>query len=207
MSPAADTGPGPAWRRIIVDIPGLEFEPKPAQGWRARRPDCECDGWATPGIVLRSASLRGDKHRYYRQPRQDAACSVFHEQASAIAFAVADGVSSARAAETGAADACHAAVDDIMRQLGRAPGQLHGTGPEPGPEKAGTSGTAASGAVISLDFPAVARHVSQALRERAGQLLNTPSPGQRQVGNCWRPRWSPGRPGRPGTGSRPACSG
>lgn len=146
--------PGPPWSRVVVDIPGIEFEPRPPRG-RVIRPDCECDGWSVAGITLRSASLRGDKHRYYRQPRQDAVCSAAHGDTGAVAFAVADGVSSAEASEVGAMEACRAAVYAITRQLDQ-------------------------GAAV-LNCQAVACFAADQLRRRAGTLLDTAEPPDEQV--------------------------
>lgn len=148
---------GPPWDRVIVDIPGIEFEPRPPRA-RVIRPDSECDGWSTEAITLRSASLRGDRHRYYRQPRQDAVCSQEYGPAGAVVFAVADGVSGAEASEIGATDACHAAIEAITRQLGD-----------------DTAG---------LDCPAVARHVSDVLLWRAARMLNAADPRQVDPGHA-----------------------
>lgn len=104
-------------QRIVVDIPGLVFEPTPPRVRGGTCPDTECDGWSTPELTLRSASVRGERHRYYRQPRQDATCSVVHEGTGTVVFAVADGLSSATAATIGAAEACRAAVWAIHTQL------------------------------------------------------------------------------------------
>lgn len=146
MVTRSDMNPGPPWKRLIVDIPGLGFEPKPPRA-RAVRPDSECDGWSTDKIALRSASLRGDRHRYYGQPRQDAVCATAHDGMDAVVFAVADGVSGAEASEIGAADACHAAASAIATELDRG--------------------------AATLDCVRIARHVSGRLRWRAGRILGT----------------------------------
>jgi hypothetical protein len=145
----ADTDPGQFWHRVVVDIPGIEFEPKPPRSPLIVRADTECDGWSTAGATLRSASLRGDRHRYYGQPRQDSVCSCAHDGTGAVVFAVADGVSNAEASEIGAVDACHAAVQAIMSQL----------------DHAG-----------SLDYHAVTGYAVNVLRRRASTLLKMPSP-------------------------------
>lgn len=107
----------PAWRRVVVDIPGPEFEPTPPRVPGGMCPDVECDGWSTAEVTLRSASVRGERHRYYGQPRQDATCAVAHEGTGTVVFAVADGLSSATASAVGAAEACRAAVWAIHTQL------------------------------------------------------------------------------------------
>ncbi|MEU2957140.1 protein phosphatase 2C domain-containing protein [Streptomyces xanthochromogenes] len=66
---------------------------------------------------MRYASVRGAKHRYYRQPRQDAARAAVHESSGSIVFAVADGVSSATSAEIGAVEACRSAVEHMLQLL------------------------------------------------------------------------------------------
>ncbi|MER6950241.1 protein phosphatase 2C domain-containing protein [Nonomuraea sp. NPDC000554] len=106
-----------AWQRVVIDIPGPEFEPTPPRVLGGTCPDSECDGWSTAEVTLRSASLRGERHRYYRLPRQDATCAVVHEGTGTVVFAVADGVSAATAATVGAAEACRAAVWAIHAQL------------------------------------------------------------------------------------------
>jgi hypothetical protein len=142
--------PGPVWRRVIVDVPGIEFEPAPPRSGSGARGDTECDGWSTPELTLRSASLRGDSHRYYRQPRQDSTCSTVHEATRAVVFTVADGVSSAESADVGAADACRAAIQAMLAQLDE-------------------------GRPV-LDFPAVASYAADALHWRATGMLRAPTP-------------------------------
>ncbi|MFG1942647.1 protein phosphatase 2C domain-containing protein [Nonomuraea sp. NPDC048826] len=144
----------PAWQRVVIDIPGLEFEPTPPRLRGGTPPDAECDGWSTPAVTLRSASVRGERHRYYRQPRQDATCAVVHEATGTVVFAVADGLSSATAAAVGSAEACRAAVWAVHARLdeGR-PGH---------------------------DFPGVVRDAAEALHRRAAALLRQ-EPGPAQV--------------------------
>ncbi|MFI6325025.1 protein phosphatase 2C domain-containing protein [Nonomuraea sp. NPDC050556] len=101
----------------MVDVPGPEFEPTPPRVAGGTCPDTECDGWSTPEVTLRSASVRGERHRYYRQPRQDTTRAVVHEGTGTVVFAVADGLSSATAAAVGAAEACQAAVRALYTQL------------------------------------------------------------------------------------------
>ncbi|MET7510458.1 protein phosphatase 2C domain-containing protein [Streptomyces albidoflavus] len=118
--------PTPPWRRLTVGEPGPEFEARPPSGPGAHDfPDTECDGWSTPQFTLRFASVRGAKHRYYRQPRQDAARAAVHEPSGSVVFAVADGVSSASHAEVGAAEACRAVVRRMLDLLSHQPGPLN----------------------------------------------------------------------------------
>ncbi|MGW0809072.1 protein phosphatase 2C domain-containing protein [Nonomuraea sp. NPDC002799] len=143
VRPQADGRVQP-WRRVVIDIPGLEFEPAPPRVLGGTCPDVECDGWSTSRVTLRSASVRGERHRYYRQPRQDATFAVAHEESGAVVFAVADGLSSATAATIGAAEACRAAVWAMYAQLGEG---------RPGP-----------------DFPAVVRHAARTLHRQAATM-------------------------------------
>ncbi|MFC4118238.1 protein phosphatase 2C domain-containing protein [Nonomuraea zeae] len=143
------------WRRVVIDIPGPEFEPAPPRLVGGTCPDSECDGWSTPELTLRSASVRGERHRYYRQPRQDATCAVLHEGTGTVVFAVADGLSSATAATVGAAESCRSAVWAIHAQLD-----------EGGP---------------GHDFPAVVSYVVETLRRQAAALLQREDPDLAQV--------------------------
>ncbi|MFJ5229788.1 protein phosphatase 2C domain-containing protein [Kitasatospora sp. NPDC088391] len=120
-------GPDPApWQRITVDVPGLEFEARPPGQYAFDFPDSECEGWSTDRLTLRFASVRGAKHRYYRQPRQDAARAAVHEATGSVVFAVADGVSSATESHQGAVEACRAAVERILHLLDRGAQRLDG---------------------------------------------------------------------------------
>ncbi|QYC40962.1 hypothetical protein Nocox_16745 [Nonomuraea coxensis DSM 45129] len=140
-----------AWQRVVIDVPGPRFEPTPPRVSGGVCSDAECDGWSTPGLTLRSASVRGERHRYYRQPRQDAVCAVLHEETGAVVFAVADGLSSASAATIGAAEACRAAVWALHAQLDEG----------------------------RTDFPAAARHAAGTLHRQAAALLRRePDPAQ-----------------------------
>jgi len=153
----ADLDRGPRWRRKVIDVPGIEFEPRPPLSAEDFRPDSECDGWSAGRVAVRSASVRGDRHRYYKQPRQDSVCSAFHDSAGAVIFAVADGVSNAEASEIGSTDACRAAAGALANQLESGPG--------------------------ALDFVQVARYVSGTLRRRAQTMLNAGSlPGPADAG-------------------------
>lgn len=136
-APAPDTGPSLAldrssppsaasaiatqdmdgrWSPIVVDIPIYDFESRPAR-CRDYVPDTIFDGWSSDHFTVRVASVRGYAHRYHGTPRQDHAEAAIHEQSGACIFAVADGVSSASHSHTGAAAACHTAVDVIRWQL------------------------------------------------------------------------------------------
>ncbi|MEU1389273.1 MULTISPECIES: protein phosphatase 2C domain-containing protein [unclassified Nonomuraea] len=113
-----------AWERVVLDAPGLEFEPArpefepaPPRPQGGTCPDAECDGWSTPQVTLRSASVRGERHRHHRRPRQDASCAVLHEGTGTVVFAVADGLSGASASTVGASEACRAAVWAVHAQL------------------------------------------------------------------------------------------
>jgi hypothetical protein len=112
------------WQRIAVDVPGLEFEARPPSQYAFDFPDSECEGWSTDALTVRFASVRGAKHRYYRQPRQDAVRAAVHEATDSIVFAVADGVSSAAESHQGAIEACRASVERILHLLDHAPGPL-----------------------------------------------------------------------------------
>ncbi|MEU1726750.1 protein phosphatase 2C domain-containing protein [Nonomuraea sp. NPDC005692] len=113
-----------AWERVVLDAPGLEieparpeFEPAPPRPQGGTCPDAECDGWSAPHVTLRSASVRGERHRHHRRPRQDASCAVLHEGTGIVVFAVADGLSGASASTVGASEACRAAVWAVHAQL------------------------------------------------------------------------------------------
>ncbi|WKX69536.1 protein phosphatase 2C domain-containing protein [Streptomyces sp. XD-27] len=108
---------------------------------------------------MRFASVRGAKHRYYRQPRQDAARAAVHEATGSIAFAVADGVSSATNPELGAVEACRAAVDTLLHLLDRTQ--------EP------------------LDFRLVADHAAERLRQVARRRLGGREPDAAEVAGLY----------------------
>ncbi|MFI2368482.1 protein phosphatase 2C domain-containing protein [Streptomyces sp. NPDC018833] len=106
----------PPWARWVVGRPSTRFEPKPPPA-DPYRPDSLFDGWSTPWMTVRLASVRGDSHRSGGQPRQDDIVVTVHEPTGCVVFAVADGVSAAPQSHVGAALACRTAVSDIMRQL------------------------------------------------------------------------------------------
>ncbi|MEU5157831.1 protein phosphatase 2C domain-containing protein, partial [Glycomyces sp. NPDC021274] len=151
---AAEPGPVP-WQRVTVGVPGPEFEARPPEHYAFDFPDAECDGWSTSCLCLRFASVRGAKHRYYHQPRQDAARAAVHKVTGSIAFAVADGVSSAANSELGAIEACRAALEKMLHQLSQDQGRL--------------------------DFPGVARHAAERLRQVTQWRLSGKQPAAGEV--------------------------
>ncbi|MGW7522979.1 protein phosphatase 2C domain-containing protein [Streptomyces sp. NPDC054783] len=157
-SPVAAHGPAP-WQRVTVGVPGPEFEARPPGQYDFDFPDTECDGWSTPSLSLRFASVRGAKHRYYRRPRQDAARAAVHESTGSVVFAVADGVSSAANSELGAVEACRASIEMMLHQLSEAEG--------------------------TLVFPEVARHAAERLRELARWRLNGKEPQPSEVAGLY----------------------
>ncbi|APB00176.1 protein phosphatase 2C domain-containing protein [Nocardia seriolae] len=111
----ADVAVPEPWGQIEIDEAGPVFEARPPAG-----PDCfdfpdtECDGWSTTGTTVRYASVRGARHRYHREPRQDSVRAALHAGSDTIVFAVADGVSSASIAHRGAHEACGVAVGRML---------------------------------------------------------------------------------------------
>ncbi|WP_177235658.1 protein phosphatase 2C domain-containing protein [Streptomyces sp. MUSC 14] len=103
--------------------------------------------------------MRGASHRYYRQPRQDAARVAVHEATGSIVFAVADGVSSATNAEFGAVEACRSALERMLRLLSL--GQQ------------------------SPDFQDVAEAAAERLRRLARQRLDKEEPEQAEVAGLY----------------------
>ncbi|MGD3108856.1 protein phosphatase 2C domain-containing protein [Streptomyces sp. YGL11-2] len=159
-APIAQAEPAPApWRRIEVGTPGPEFEARPPGQYAFDFPDTECDGWSTPALTLRFATVRGAKHRYYRQPRQDAARAAVHEPTGGIAFAVADGVSSAAESEFGSVEACRAALERMLHLMPQGQGQMN--------------------------FPDVARHAAERLRQLAQWRLNGKEPAAGEVAGLY----------------------
>ena len=108
------------WAPIVVDQPIFEFEPKPPSARDRYRADTIFDGWSTDLYTVRLASVRGYSHRYSGVPRQDDVVAAFEPKSQAVVFAVADGVSSARASHIGAEAACHNATQEISYQLAAA---------------------------------------------------------------------------------------
>ncbi|MFE9354730.1 protein phosphatase 2C domain-containing protein [Streptomyces olivaceoviridis] len=157
-APAVAPGPVP-WQRVTVGTPGPEFEARPPGQYGFDFPDTECDGWSTEALSLRFASVRGAKHRYYRQPRQDAARAAVHEPTGHVVFAVADGVSSAANSELGAVEACRASIEMLLHQLSQDPDGLR--------------------------FEEVARHAAERLRELAQWRLNGKEPEPSEVASLY----------------------
>jgi hypothetical protein len=108
---------------LVVDIPTAPFEPRPAD-CSQYVPDSVCDGWSTSDMTVRLASVRGYAHRYSGTPRQDAVAIAVHRPTGAVAFAVADGVSSAERSHEGAAIATRESVWLVMMALDRVPVQI-----------------------------------------------------------------------------------
>lgn len=104
------------WDRVPVGRPASVFEPKPPPS-DPYRPDTVYDGWSTPHLTVRLASVRGDAHRFDGRPRQDDLVVAVHEPTGTVVFAVADGVSGAPDSHIGAALACRTAVRDLLTQL------------------------------------------------------------------------------------------
>ncbi len=71
-------------------------------------PDTLLDGADLTGLTVRGASLRGDRHRYTKEVRQDAMgiWQVGDDAAGALLVCAADGVSSQALSHLGAAEAC-----------------------------------------------------------------------------------------------------
>ncbi|MFI8813617.1 MULTISPECIES: protein phosphatase 2C domain-containing protein [unclassified Streptomyces] len=118
--PAQPGRPGPPlpgrWDRIVVGRAAPVFEPKPPPV-DPYRPDTVYDGWSTPRITVRLASVRGDAHRFDGRPRQDDLAIAVHLPSGTVVFAVADGVSSAPLSHVGAALASRAAVRYLLTEL------------------------------------------------------------------------------------------
>ncbi|MFK0151543.1 protein phosphatase 2C domain-containing protein [Streptomyces sp. NPDC090499] len=102
--------------RVVLGKPAAHVEPKPPPG-DPYRPDTLFDGWSTPELTVRLASVRGDQHRFDGRPRQDDVVVAWHEPSATVVFAVADGVSSAAQSHVGAALVCRTAVNDLLVQL------------------------------------------------------------------------------------------
>ena len=142
-----------------MDVPGLEFEARPPSQYAFDFPDSECEGWSTDALTVRFASVRGAKHRYYRQPRQDTARAAVHEATDSIVFAVADGVSSAAESHQGAIEACRASVERILHLLDHTPGPL--------------------------DPVDIAAHAAERLRQLAEWRLGATQPGTAEVARLY----------------------
>ncbi|HEV8174724.1 MAG TPA: protein phosphatase 2C domain-containing protein [Actinoplanes sp.] len=106
----------PRWGAVAVGTPTEDFEPKPATS-ASYRPDTVADGWSTDDFTVRLASVRGYEHRHRGTPRQDDVAALHHPATGAVAFAVADGVSSAPYSHIGATAACRAALGRVVADL------------------------------------------------------------------------------------------
>ncbi|MFI1397456.1 protein phosphatase 2C domain-containing protein [Streptomyces sp. NPDC020681] len=121
-APVPQRAPGPRrpgpdrWDRIVLGRAAAVPEPKPPPT-DPYRPDTVFDGWSTPSLTVRLASVRGDEHRCSGRPRQDDIAVAWHERTDTVVFAVADGVSAAPLSHIGAALACRTAVSDVLGQL------------------------------------------------------------------------------------------
>jgi hypothetical protein len=92
----------------VVGQPTPSFEPRAVdQRFRTTpyRPDTVVDGWATPELTVRGASVRGYDHRWYGVPRQDDFALAWLPERNWLVAAVADGVSAAPQSHIGAATA------------------------------------------------------------------------------------------------------
>lgn len=71
-------------------------------------PDTTLDGADLAGLTVRGASLRGDRHRYLKEVRQDAMgmWQISDGQTAALLVCAADGVGSDDLSHIGAAEAC-----------------------------------------------------------------------------------------------------
>lgn len=76
------------------------------------RPDSELDGAMLPGLVIRAASIRGDAHRYYGTPRQDA-MGLWQTDDTQLLACVADGLGSKELSHAGASLACASAHRNV----------------------------------------------------------------------------------------------
>jgi serine/threonine protein phosphatase PrpC len=127
-SPAAAdaTGPGPATfpePLVIGPMPTLRSDPKglphPDQVPGPVVPDTVLDGADLDGLLIRGASLRGDRHRYEATVRQDAMgiWQVGDSETAAVLVCVTDGVSSEPLSHRGAAEACRLLRDAIALEV------------------------------------------------------------------------------------------
>ncbi|MFB9676001.1 protein phosphatase 2C domain-containing protein [Streptosporangium vulgare] len=75
-------------------------------------PDTALDGATLPGLIVRAASIRGDAHRYYGTPRQDA-MGLWQTGEAQLLACVADGLGSKELSHAGASLACESAYRNI----------------------------------------------------------------------------------------------
>ncbi|MFE9451255.1 protein phosphatase 2C domain-containing protein [Streptomyces sp. NPDC006739] len=105
------------WRPIHLGTAAPEFDTKPPARVLSYRPDTVCDGWSTPALDVRLASVRGYAHRAEGRPREDDVAAAWEETTGAVVFAVADGVSDAGQPHIGSQLACRSAIDELLRQV------------------------------------------------------------------------------------------
>jgi hypothetical protein len=108
------------WGSAVIGTPTADFEPQPATS-ASYRPDTVADGWSTDDFTVRLASVRGYQHRHRGTPRQDDVAALYHPATGAVAFAVADGVSSAPHSHIGATAVCRAALGAVVADLDAGP--------------------------------------------------------------------------------------
>lgn len=101
---------------VIGRTPRLRSEPGALPEVQEHVPDTELDGAALPGLVVRAASVRGDAHRYYGTPRQDA-MALWHDGNGRLLACVADGLGSKPRSHLGAATACAVAPGNLPHFL------------------------------------------------------------------------------------------
>lgn len=102
-------GAMPTLRSDPRGLPQLDQVPGPAL------PDSVLDGADFEGLLIRGASLRGDRHRYEATVRQDSMgiWRVGDRETQAILVCVTDGVSSEPLSHRGAAEACRLLRDAV----------------------------------------------------------------------------------------------
>ncbi len=137
---------GRYWHPMVIDGVVPDFTPRPPGRVLSYRPDTVCDGWSTPALDLRLASVRGYAHRVEGRPREDDAAASWDETTGTVVFAVADGVSDASQPHIGSQLACRSAVDELLAQV------------------------RASGGLVT-DWPKLLGTVHWQLREQATRLL------------------------------------
>ncbi|WP_165975717.1 protein phosphatase 2C domain-containing protein [Actinomadura rubrisoli] len=104
---------------LTYDDPKLSSEPRGLPNLSTPVPDTILDGAALAGLTIRGASIRGDDHRFYAQPRQDS-MGIWElrtgdaEKAGAVLVCVADGVGSQPHSQLGSAAACQI-LSDLLR--------------------------------------------------------------------------------------------
>ena len=104
---------------VIGPTPALRSDPRglpdPAQVPGSAVPDTILDGADLDRLLIRAASLRGDRHRYEAIVRQDSMSvwQVGDAVTEAVLVCVGDGVGSERLSHRGAAEACRFLRDAI----------------------------------------------------------------------------------------------